>query len=60
MATINGKQAGAVGYGMLGLTIPWVPVEYSTAVKLLKTALEQGANLWNGVSFVGFPPQHSV
>ena len=34
----------------LGLTIPWAPVEYPVAVKVLKTALEQGANFWNGVS----------
>lgn len=33
-----------------GLTIPWAPVEYPVAVKALKTALEQGANFWNGVS----------
>ena len=33
-----------------GLTIPWVLVEYPVAVKAMKTALEQGANLWNGVS----------
>ena len=34
----------------LGLTVPWAPVEYPVAVKVLKTALEQGANFWNGVS----------
>jgi hypothetical protein len=33
-----------------GLTIPWAPVEYSVAVKAMKTALDQGANFWNGVS----------
>ena len=33
----------------LGLTFPWAPVDYPIAVKLMKTALEQGANLWNGV-----------
>ncbi|KAL9603482.1 MAG: hypothetical protein Q9219_001169 [cf. Caloplaca sp. 3 TL-2023] len=33
-----------------GLTVPWAPVDYPIAVQVLKTALEQGANLWNGVS----------
>ena len=33
-----------------GLTKPWAPVDYPIAVKVMKTALEQGANLWNGVS----------
>jgi len=33
-----------------GLTIPWALVEYPVAVKATKTALEEGANLWNGVS----------
>jgi pyridoxine 4-dehydrogenase len=32
-----------------GLTIPWALVEYPVAVKAMKTALEQGANFWNGV-----------
>lgn len=34
----------------LGLSIPWAVVEYPAAVKAMKTALEQGANFWNGVS----------
>jgi pyridoxine 4-dehydrogenase len=33
-----------------GLTKPWAPVDYPIAAKVMKTALEQGANLWNGVS----------
>lgn len=31
------------------MTTPWAPVEYPTAIKLLKTALENGANFWDGV-----------
>ena len=34
-----------------GMTKPWAPVDYPVAVKVMKTALEQGANLWNGVSY---------
>ena len=40
-----------------GLTIPWAPVDYPVAAKLMKTALEQGANMWNGVSEA--PPEIS-
>ena len=32
-----------------GLSMPWNPIEPSMAVKLMKAALDQGANLWNGV-----------
>lgn len=33
-----------------GLTKPWAPVDYPIAAKVMKTALEHGASLWNGVS----------
>lgn len=32
-----------------GLT-SWDKLEYEDAAKVMKTALEQGANFWNGVS----------
>ena len=32
-----------------GFTRPWAPIEYSVAIKVMKIALEQGANYWNGV-----------
>jgi pyridoxine 4-dehydrogenase len=50
MSNISEKPIGSVGFGMLGLTKPWAPVEYSAAVKVMKTALEQGASFWNGAS----------
>ena len=43
------KPVGAIGYGLLGLVVPWNPLEKEVAAGLLKTALEQGANLWNSV-----------
>lgn len=58
--SIAGKAVGPVGYGLLGLTIPWKPVEYSAAVKLMKTALEQGANFWNGGIHYGTPQANSL
>lgn len=30
--------------------MPWKNISYPEAAKVMKTALEQGANFWNGVS----------
>ncbi|KAL8711532.1 MAG: hypothetical protein Q9225_007097 [Loekoesia sp. 1 TL-2023] len=40
--------------------MPWAPVDYPIAVKVMKTALEQGANLWNGGIFYGTPQANSL
>ncbi|SPO01422.1 related to pyridoxine 4-dehydrogenase [Cephalotrichum gorgonifer] len=58
--TIDGKAVGHVGFGMLGLSIPWAPVDYPVAVNLMKTALDQGANLWNGGIHYGTPQANSL
>ncbi|CAF9941029.1 MAG: Pyridoxine 4-dehydrogenase [Heterodermia speciosa] len=58
--TLAGKPIGPVGYGMMGLTIPWAPVDYPVAAKLMKTALEQGANMWNGGIHYGTPEKNSL
>ncbi|KAK0613723.1 NADP-dependent oxidoreductase domain-containing protein [Immersiella caudata] len=58
--TINGKPIGRVGFGMLGLTKPWAPVDYSIAIQVMKTALEQGANFWNGAIHYGTPTANSL
>ncbi|KAI0891096.1 Aldo/keto reductase [Annulohypoxylon nitens] len=58
--TICGKPVGPVGFGMLGLTKPWAPVEYPIAVKVLKAALEQGTTLWNGGVHYGTPEANSL
>ena len=50
LTRIGNKPIGPVGYGMLSLSVPWAPTKPSTAVEIMKHALEQGANLWNGVS----------
>ncbi|KFA71126.1 hypothetical protein S40288_04516 [Stachybotrys chartarum IBT 40288] len=49
LTSVAGKAVGPVGFGLLGFTKPWAPVEYPVATKVLKTALEYGANFWNGV-----------
>lgn len=46
---VVGKQVGPVGYGLLGLVVPWNPLDNETTAGLMKTALEKGANLWNSV-----------
>ncbi|KAM7201538.1 NADP-dependent oxidoreductase domain containing protein [Naviculisporaceae sp. PSN 640] len=57
---VVGKVVGLVGYGMLGLTIPWAPVEVAAAIRALKTALEHGANFWNGSLHYGTPQFNSL
>jgi len=44
----------------LGLTKPWAPTEYPIAVRVMKTALEHGANLWNGGIHYGTPEANSL
>jgi len=60
MARIINRPIGPVGYGLLGLTMPWAPVEYDVAAGLLKRALSQGANLWNGGMFYGTQEANSL
>ena len=60
MARIVDRPIGPVGYGLLELTMPWAPVEYDVAAGLLKRALSQGANLWNGGTFYGTPAANSL
>ncbi|KAG8163348.1 hypothetical protein KVR01_006645 [Diaporthe batatas] len=57
--TIAGKPIGPVGYGLMGLTT-WTDMKYEDAAKAMKTALEQGANFWNGGMFYGTPESNSL
>ncbi|KAL4953196.1 NADP-dependent oxidoreductase domain-containing protein [Aspergillus filifer] len=59
-ASIVGKIVGPVGFGLMGFTRPWAPVEYSVARKVMKKALEQGANYWNGGLHYGTPTANSL
>ncbi|KAL1972857.1 hypothetical protein VTN31DRAFT_6399 [Thermomyces dupontii] len=60
LTTVADKAVGPVGYGLLTLTTPWAPVEYPTAIKLLKTALENGANFWDGGTHYGTSEANSL
>ncbi|PGH26614.1 hypothetical protein AJ80_01743 [Polytolypa hystricis UAMH7299] len=59
-STVTGKPVGPVGFGLMSFTLPWENVEPSAAVKVMKTALEQGANFWNGGLFYGTPESNSL
>ncbi|MCJ1477624.1 Pyridoxine 4-dehydrogenase [Lambiella insularis] len=65
LTSIGGRVVGPVGFGMMGfgllsLTKPGVPVDYPFAAKVLKTALEHGANFWNGGIHYGTPQANSL
>lgn len=38
--------------------MPWAPIAYPAATKILKAALDNGANFWNGVCL--YSPNHAV
>ncbi|KAL4946523.1 hypothetical protein BDV06DRAFT_86902 [Aspergillus oleicola] len=59
-ASLVGKIVGPVGFGLMGFSRPWAPIEYSVATKVMKTALEQGANFWNGGLHYGTPTANSL
>lgn len=60
LTSVGGRTVGAVGYGLLGFTKPWAPVDYPIAVKVMRTALEQGANFWNGGIHYGTSQANSL
>ncbi|KAF2126683.1 Aldo/keto reductase [Dothidotthia symphoricarpi CBS 119687] len=56
------KPVGPIGYGLLSLTMPapFPQTEREVAVQCLRSALEQGANLWNGGIHYGTPEANSL
>ncbi|KAL4964036.1 NADP-dependent oxidoreductase domain-containing protein [Aspergillus stella-maris] len=59
-ASIVGKIVGPVGFGLMDSIRPWAPIDYSIATKVMKTALDQGANYWNGGLHYGTPTASSL
>ncbi|ODQ66082.1 Aldo/keto reductase [Nadsonia fulvescens var. elongata DSM 6958] len=51
--TLCNKEIGSVGFGLMGMT--WRPTQTpdKQAFKAMKTALENGCNLWNSGEFYG-------
>ncbi|KAI0152036.1 putative aldo/keto reductase [Hypoxylon sp. NC0597] len=60
MPTILGKEIGAIGYGMMGLTWREEPIPEEQAFEALKAALRNGMNFWNGGEFYGPPEYNSL
>ncbi|CAG9990576.1 unnamed protein product [Clonostachys byssicola] len=60
MPLIQQNNVGPIGYGLMGFT--WRPetVPVEQAVEVLKSALEAGANLWNGAEFYGTAEYNSM
>ncbi|KFY84543.1 hypothetical protein V500_09228 [Pseudogymnoascus sp. VKM F-4518 (FW-2643)] len=58
--TIAGKQIGAIGFGLMGLTWRASPTPYDEANEVLKAALDGGANFWNAGNFYGPPSANSL
>ncbi|EHK99249.1 NAD(P)-linked oxidoreductase [Glarea lozoyensis ATCC 20868] len=57
--SVAGKKAGPIGFGLLGLSRP-PAIPYDQAIKVMKAALNHGANLWNGAEFYGTPTENSL
>ncbi|KAF1966561.1 aldo/keto reductase [Bimuria novae-zelandiae CBS 107.79] len=60
MPTIVGKEVGPIGLGLMGLTRRANPISTDDGIQVLKTALDNGVNLWNGADFYGPPDNNSL
>ena len=60
MVTIQGRQVGSVGYGLMGLTWRADAPSQQDSMKLMNTALASGANFFNGGDFYGTPQRNSL
>ncbi|KAL3422239.1 pyridoxal reductase [Phlyctema vagabunda] len=57
---IGNKPIGPISFGLMGFTAREVPTPYDEAADVLKVALDNGANLWNGGEFYGPPNANSL
>ncbi|KAH7076707.1 NADP-dependent oxidoreductase domain-containing protein [Paraphoma chrysanthemicola] len=60
LTRVANRPVGAVGYGLLSLSIPWAPVDHDAALELMKAALNHGANFWNGGIHYGTSTANSL
>ncbi|KAL2832043.1 aldo/keto reductase [Aspergillus cavernicola] len=58
--TLVNRAIGPIGFGLMGLTWRANPTPYDEAVKVMKQALELGANFWNAAEFYGPPHANSL
>ncbi|KAK5044555.1 hypothetical protein LTR84_010679 [Exophiala bonariae] len=60
MTTNFQRDAGPIGYGLMGLTWRADPPSQAESFDLMNTALSCGANFWNGGEFYGTPERNSL
>ncbi|KAF2432008.1 Aldo/keto reductase [Tothia fuscella] len=60
MTTLVNKKIGSTGFGLMGLTWRATPIPIEEAIKVMKSALEKGANFWNGGVLYGTPEYNSL
>ncbi|KAK4226150.1 NADP-dependent oxidoreductase domain-containing protein [Podospora fimiseda] len=58
--TIQGKQVGNIGFGLMGLTWRPTPISDEQAFSTVKAALDSGCNYFNGGEFYGPPTNNSL
>ncbi|KAL2123217.1 hypothetical protein VTJ04DRAFT_3672 [Mycothermus thermophilus] len=58
--TIQGKQVGNIGFGMMGLTWRQGKLPDDQTFAVIKAALESGCNYFNGGEFYGPPDNNSL
>lgn len=58
--TLAGSHVGTTGFGLMGLTWRPNPAPQSQCFDAMKTALEHGANFWNGGELYGTPERNSL
>ncbi|KAJ5767023.1 uncharacterized protein N7511_004639 [Penicillium nucicola] len=60
MPSLVGKEVGPTGYGTMRMTWNPQPPSQETCFETLNTALELGANFWNGGELYGTPEFNSL
>lgn len=60
MASLVNKKIGTTGFGLMGLTWRATPIPTSEAITIMKSALDKGANFWNGGVIYGTPEYNSL
>lgn len=60
MPQLVGKQVGAVGFGLMGMTWRASPPPKEQSFEAMRTALSLGANNWNGGELYGTPEANSL
>lgn len=58
--TVAGEKVHSTGYGLMGLTWRANPCSQEQAFSSMRTALDCGANFWNGGELYGTPERNSL